>query len=153
MKTILRMILAKVGEPMPPPLFDDSVLSTEFNVSDIEHYYWRVIVDCLDRMLVCLDSIEVDVKRIGAGPAGLPTFAGYVRILKWDAAATPVLLQNLSVIDARIRKVVNASFILEHTDFAGVWFQATSSAHGAPQALLGAACQPSSRCAAGACAA
>ena len=132
------MILAKVGEPAPL-LFDDSALSTEFNVSDIERYYRRVIVDCLDRMLVCQDSIEVDVQRIGAGPAGLPTFAGYVRILKWDAAATPMLLQNLSVIDARIRRVVNASFILEHTDFAGVWFQATSSTHGAPQALLGAA--------------
>lgn len=143
MKTIFRMILAKVSAP--PMLFQDSSMSTEFNVSDIERYYGRVIASCLDRMQVSMDSIEVEVKRLGRGPAGLPAFAGYVRILKWDADATPVLLQNLSAIDARIRKVVNASFILEHTEFAGVWFQATSRTHGAPQALLGVSCRQSCR--------
>lgn len=138
MKTIFRLILAKVGAQ--PMLFQAPAMSTGFNLSDIECYYGRVIANCLDRMQVSMDSIEVEVKRLGTGSAGLPVFAGYVRILKWDPDATPVLLQNLSAIDARIRKVVNASFILEHTEFAGVWFQATSRTHGAPQAVLGVSC-------------
>jgi hypothetical protein len=54
---------------------------------------------------------------------------------------TPVLLQNLPVIDGRIRKVVRASVILEGTHFAGLWFQATSDTEGAPQALLGLPCE------------
>lgn len=147
MRSILRKILSRMGEPATAlfEVSEVSALSTEFNLSDIERYYERVIVNCLERMQVSMDSIEVDVKRIGAPPAGLPSFAGYVRILKWDPAATPLLLQNLSAIDARIRKVVKASFILEHTEFAGVWFQATSGTHGAPQALLGAPCQRSCR--------
>jgi hypothetical protein len=88
-------------------------------------------------MLVPPDTIEVGVKRAGVGPSGLTAFAGYVRILKWDAVLTPVLLQNMPVIDARIRKVVDASVILEHTHFAGLWFQASDATEGAPKQLLG----------------
>ena len=78
--------------------------------------------------------------RIGARPAifiGLAAYAGYVRLLRWDPVLTPVILQNLPVIDARIRKVVDASVILEHTHFVGLWFQATSGVPGAPQSLVG----------------
>jgi len=114
-----------------------SVLSSELTSSDIENYYLRVIADGLKRMLVPLDSVELDVKRAGTGPSGLPAYAGYVRLLRWDAVLTPVLLQNMPVIDARIRKVVDASVLLEHTHFAGLWFQATSATPGAPSVLTG----------------
>ncbi|RYF44078.1 MAG: hypothetical protein EOO25_00925 [Comamonadaceae bacterium] len=97
----------------------------------------RIIAECLRRMMVASDSIEIGVRRSGPGPGGLPGYAGYVRILRWDPVMTPVLLQNLPVIDARVRKVVAASVILEHTHFAGLWFQATSGAEGAPRALVG----------------
>jgi hypothetical protein len=116
-------------------------MSSELSSSDIEHYYLQVILDCLRRMLVCVDTIAVEVERTGAGQSGLSRFAGYVRILKWDPVFTPVLLQNIPVIDARVRKMVHASFILEHTEFAGLWFQATSSADGAPKDLLGLPCE------------
>ena len=105
-------------------------------MGDIENYYLRIITDCLRRLMVPTDSIEVGVKRSGSGPEGVPAYAGYVRLLRWDPVA-PVLLQNIPVIDARIRKVVAASVILEHTHFAGVWFSATSATPGAPQALVG----------------
>lgn len=140
MKTIFSRIFS-TGEDLPVPLPFDSGVSSELSHSDIEHYYLKVILDCLRRMLVSVDSIEVGVERTGLGPSGLSAFAGYVRILKWDPVVTPVLLQNISVIDACIRKTVNASFILEHTDFRGIWFQATSSTHGAPKALLGLPCE------------
>ena len=52
-----------------------------------------------------------------------------------------MLLQNLPVIDARVRKVVNASVILEGTHFAGLWFQAGSGTEGAPKSLLGLPCE------------
>jgi len=136
MKTIINRVFARKEEPQHPPV-SHSVLSSELSTSDIENYYLRIIIDCLRRMLVPADNIEVGVKRAGVGPTGLTAFAGYVRILKWDAVLTPVLLQNMPVIDARIRKVVNASVILEHTHFAGLWFQATSSTEGAPKALIG----------------
>jgi hypothetical protein len=92
-------------------------------------------------MLVPADTIEVKVRRAGKSPAGLIAFAGYVRILKWDPALTPVLLQNMPVVDARIRKVADASVILEGTHFAGLWFQATCAVEGAPKALLGMPCE------------
>ena len=136
MKTIINRVFAKKEEAAPAPA-QHSALSSELSHSDIENYYLRIIVDCLRRMLVPPDSIEVGVKRAGVGPSGLSAFAGYVRILKWDSVLTPVLLQNMPVIDARIRKVVDASVILEHTHFTGIWFQATSSTEGAPKALLG----------------
>jgi hypothetical protein len=136
MKTIIHRVFAKKDEPSEASS-QPSGISSELTASDIENYYLRIIVDCLRRMLVPTDSIEVGVKRAGVGASGLSAFAGYVRIVKWDAVLTPVLLQNIAVIDARIRKVVDASAILEHTHFAGLWFQATSTTEGAPRQLLG----------------
>jgi hypothetical protein len=136
MKTIINRVFARKEEPPATPV-PHSNLSSELSNSDIENYYLRIIVDCMRRMLVPTDSMEVGVRRAGVGPTGLTAFAGYVRILKWDSVLTPVLLQNMPVIDARIRKVVEASMILEHTHFAGVWFQATSNTEGAPTSLLG----------------
>jgi hypothetical protein len=136
MKTIINRVFARKEEPQnaAPP---NSALSSELSHGDIENYYLRIIADCLRRMLVPPESIEVRVRRAGVGSSGLSAFAGYVRIVKWDSVLMPVLLQNMPVIDARIRKVVDASIILEHTHFAGIWFQATCNVEGAPTALLG----------------
>jgi hypothetical protein len=136
MKTIINRVFTRKEEPQPRPALPSHV-SSELTSGDLENYYLRIIVDSLRRLLVPADSMEVGVKRAGVGPSGLTAFAGYVRILKWDSVVTPVLLQNMPVIDARVRKVVEASMILEHTHFAGLWFQATASAEGAPTALLG----------------
>ncbi len=138
MKTIIsRVFSSKKEESAPPGSAVPVPMSSELTTGDIENYYLRVIVDCLRRMLVPPESVEVGVERAGDGPSGLPAFAGYIRILKWDSNVTPVLLQNMPVIDARIRRVVNASVILEYTHFAGLWFQATSSTEGSPKALMG----------------
>jgi hypothetical protein len=136
MKAIIDRVFSKGGKPArTPPVH--SAVSSELTHGDIENYYLRVIVDCLRRMLVPVESIEVGVKRSGISASGLTSFAGYIRILKWDPVLTPVLLQNMPVIDARIRKVVAASVILEHTHFAGLWFQATDHTTGAPTVLTG----------------
>jgi hypothetical protein len=140
MRAIIDRVFSRRDHPVhsPAPV---SAVSSELTTSDIENYYLRIIVDCLRRMLVPADNIEVGVKRSGTGPTGLIAFAGYVRILKWDPVLTPVLLQNMPVIDGRIRKVVDASVILEGTHFAGLWFQATTSTEGSPKALMGLPCE------------
>jgi len=135
MKTIIDRVFSKKDGADALP--QHSVVSSELTVRDIEAYYLRVIADVLRRMLVTPESIELGVKRSGTGHRGLMAFAGYVRILRWDPVLMPVLLQNLPVIDARIRKVVAASVILEHTHFAGLWVQASAKAEGAPQNLVG----------------
>ena len=135
MKTIIERVFSKKDEAEAAPQHTN--VTSELTTRDIEAYYVSVIADVLRRMLVPAESIEVGVKRSGTGQGGLLAFAGYVRILRWDAVMMPVLLQNLPVIDARIRKVVAASVILEHTHFAGLWVQATSKAVGAPQQLMG----------------
>jgi hypothetical protein len=114
-----------------------SSVSSSLTTRDIETYYLRVIGNCLRRMLVADEDVEVRVRRAGTAASGLTAFAAYVRILRWDPIVTPVLLQNIPVIDARIRKVVSASVLLEQTHFAGLWFQAASSVPGAPSALVG----------------
>jgi hypothetical protein len=136
MKSIFQRVFSKGKEPRRAGS-TPSALSSELSHSDIENYYMRVIVDCLKRLLVPAESIEVGVKRSGFSASGLTAYAGYVRLLKWDPVLTPVILQNLPVIDARIRKVVDASVILEHTHFVGLWFQATSATPGAPNSLVG----------------
>lgn len=138
MKGIIDRVFSRRQAPAPLPSdHQHSAVSSEMTTRDIEDYYLRIITDGLRRMLVAHDSIEVGVKPSGTGPKGVPAFAGYVRILRWDPVLTPVLLQNMPVIDARIRKVVAASVILEHTHFAGLWFQATDHTTGAPTVLTG----------------
>lgn len=139
MRAIISRVFSRKERPALPPVH--SAVSSELTTSDIENYYLRIIADGLRRMLVPEDHIEVAVRRAGTGPTGLTSFAGYVRILKWDPVLTPVLLQNMPVIDGRIRKVVGASVILQATHFAGVWFQATTRTEGAPTALLGLPCE------------
>ncbi len=60
-----------------------------------------------------------------------------MHIVRWDPVVTPVLLQNMPVVDARVRQLADASIILEHTHFVGLWFQATSYTEGAPTSLTG----------------
>ena len=140
MKAIINRVFSRRERPaIAPPVH--SAVSSELATSDIEHYYLRIIVDCLRRMLVPADNMEVSVRRAGTGPTGLIAFAGFVRLLKWDPVLTPVLLQNMPVIDGRIRKVAAASVILEGTHFAGVWFQATADTEGSPKVLLGLPCE------------
>lgn len=140
MKAIINRVFSRANKPASAGAAHSAV-SSELTTSDIENYYLRIIADGLRRMLVPADHIEVGVRRSGTGPTGLIAFAGYVRLLKWDPVLTPVLLQNMPVIDARLRKVVAASVILEGTHFAGVWFQATSSTEGSPKVLLGLPCE------------
>lgn len=138
MKSIIQRVLSRKPEPAGPlPQHPDPPISSELTTGDIESYYLKVIVDCLRRLLVPVDSVEVGVKRSGTGPGGVIAFAGYVRIKRWDSVLTPVLLQNMPVVDARIRKVITASVILEGTHFAGVWYQATSAIKDAPKELMG----------------
>jgi len=140
MRAIINRVFSRGNGPVhSPPV--NSAVSSELTTSDIEDYYLRVIADGLRRMLVPADHIEIAVRRSGTGPTGLIAFAGYVRILKWDPVFTPVLLQNMPVIDGRIRKVVDASVILEGTHFAGLWFQATTKTEGAPKVLMGLPCE------------
>lgn len=134
MKPIFERVL--FGRRPVRPSGGSSVNST-LTSRDIEAYYLRVIGNCLKRLLVKEEDVQIGVKRTGTAPSGLSSFAGYVRILRWDPVVTPVVLQNLSVIDARIRKVVRASVLLEHTHFDGLWFQATCATQGAPTTLMG----------------
>jgi hypothetical protein len=139
MKAIIQRVLSG-GRPARRAL-GNSTVSSELTASDIESYYLSIIVDCLRRMLLPSDSFEVRVRRAGTSPTGLSAFAGYVRILKWDPLVTPIMLQNLPVIDARVRKVVLDSVILEATHFCGLWFQASSRTEGSPNSLLGMPCE------------
>lgn len=136
MKPIIERALFRHWHEAWPDAPSSSVSSALTN-RDIETYYLRVIGNCLKRLLVREEDIQIGVQRTGTAPSGLSSFAGYVRIVRWDPVVTPVLLQNLPVIDARIRKVVSASVLLEHTHFDGLWFQASSGTPGAPTSLMG----------------
>ena len=136
MRGLISRMFARHSRHARPPA-GVSGLSSELTSSDIESYYLRIIVDVLRRFLVASDSVEIGVKRTGStGPDGLPAYAGYVRILRWEPIM-PVLLQNIPVLDARVRKIAEASVLLENTRFGGLWFQATSAVDGAPDTLVG----------------
>jgi hypothetical protein len=145
MKAMISRVFSRIGSAAGAT---NSIVSSGLCTGDIESYYANIVVECLRRMLVPRDSIDVRIKRLGKGPDGLAGFAGYVRILKWDPVVMPLLLQNLPVIDARVRKVVKDSAILEGTHYAGLWFQAGSSVEGAPKVLIGVPVQPTHQTAA-----
>ncbi len=135
MKRIIQRVFPRRDAQARADHPETAAVSSELTSSDVEKYYLRIIVDVLKRLLVPVDSVEIGVKR-ATGITGRPAYAGYVRVLRWEPIM-PVLLQNLPVIDARIRKVVEASVILEDTEFTGLWFQAGSTVEGAPGTLVG----------------
>jgi hypothetical protein len=135
MKRIIDRVFPRKDEPSASP--QHGALSSELTVGDIEAYYLGIVSDVFRRMLVPAESIEVGVKRLAAARSGRTSFAAWVRILRWDPVLMPVLLQNLPVIEGRVRKVIAASVILEQTHFAGLWMQASSHIEGAPTQLVG----------------
>lgn len=135
MKAMLERVFAR--SDAPPKRRPRHSVSSEMTSADIESYYLHIIGNCLQRMMVPLDSLEIRIRRTRTRSNGLSAYAGCVRILRWDPVVTPVLLQNIAVIDARIQKVVAASVLLEHTHFTGLWFQATSKTENAPTVLMG----------------
>ena len=135
MKRIIDRVFPRKDAPSASP--QHASVSSELTVGDIEAYYVGIVADVFRRMLVSSDSIEVGVKRLAATRNGRASFAGWVRILRWDPVLMPVLLQNLPVIEGQVRKVIAASVILEQTHFAGLWVQASSHIEGAPNQLVG----------------
>jgi hypothetical protein len=131
-----RMLAWRSGAASQSASHSHSVTS-EMSAIDIEDYYLRIISESLRRLLVPADGVEVRIKRSGRDGRGRPGYAGCVRITRWDPLVTPVLLQNMPVVDARVRKLVQTSIILQQTYFAGLWFQATSTTQGAPESLMG----------------
>jgi len=112
-------------------------VASGLNQADVESCYLSIIGHCMQRLLEPKSNIDVKVQRTGIAANGLPSFSGYIRILSWDPELTPAILQNIPVIDARVRDVAAASVILQHTDFAGLWFQASSKTAGSPKVLMG----------------
>jgi len=112
-------------------------ISSGLSESDIENCYLSIIGHCMQRLLVPKSSIDVKVQRTGIASNGLTSFSGYIRVLRWDPVLTPVILQNIPVIEARVRDVAAASVMLQHTDFSGLWFQASSNIVGSPKVLMG----------------
>jgi hypothetical protein len=136
-KALIKRVFSNYNPRPSPSGPHHSTVNSELTKSDIETYYLRIVVDCLHRLLVTVCNVEVRIKCTEVGPGGLTAYTAYVRILQWDPVLTPVLLQNMPVLDERVRKVVNASVILEQTHFAGLWFQASSGIKGAPSNLVG----------------
>lgn len=150
MKTLLRRVFSHrfpgrlffgSHEPDPSRSAVISTLSSELTAADVENFYLRIVIDCLRRMLVPLETVEVGAKRTGTDTAGLSTYAVYLRLKRWDPATSPGLLQNLPALDARVRKVVQTSVILKRTSFGGLWLQAGSEIEGSPGAQPGAAAE------------
>jgi hypothetical protein len=134
---LLGRMFARQHSAAPQWSANSQSVSSEMSASDIEDYYLRIISESLRRLLVPAEGVDVRIKRSGRDARGRLGYAGCVRITRWDPLVTPVLLQNMPVIDARVRKLAQTSIILQQTHFAGLWFQATSTTEGAPESLMG----------------
>jgi hypothetical protein len=65
--------------------------------------------------------VRVTVRNVGKRADGLDVFAGLVTLTAWERDTGLRLLLGLPLLDARIRRRVQATWLTEYSHFDGLW--------------------------------
>ncbi len=65
--------------------------------------------------------VRVTVRSVGKRADGLDVFAGLVTLTAWERDTALRLLLGLPLLDARIRRRVQATWLTEYSHFDGLW--------------------------------
>ena len=102
--------------------------------SGLEVEYHGLIANQLRRMGVSPDSISIEVRPIGKGPHGFDVLVGMVRLQRWDRVSALRVLVGLPLLEAKVRKMVRATWLADFSHFGGLWLHASEQVHASPGA-------------------
>jgi hypothetical protein len=92
--------------------------------------YFRIIETELRRLGIPETSASLEVVQVAMTPQGRGVYAGQIRLLRWDEGRAIRLLLGLPILERRVRKALQAHWVLELSHFSGLWLHATEGIQG-----------------------
>jgi hypothetical protein len=77
--------------------------------------------------------VRVAVRSVGKRADGLDVFAGLITLTAWERDTALRLLLGLPLLDARIRRRVQATWLTEYSHFDGLWLHPAQNLVVAPE--------------------
>jgi hypothetical protein len=96
--------------------------------------YFRIIETELRRLGIPETSASLEVVQVAMTPQGRGVYAGQIRLFRWDEGRAIRLLLGLPILERRVRKALQAHWVLELSHFSGLWLHAAEGVQGATAA-------------------
>lgn len=91
----------------------------------LEEEYGELIAEQLARGGVALSCVGIEVRSVGTAPDQKPVFLGMLRLARWERRAALRLLLGLPILEAKLRRVTNGSWLKDVSHFGGLWLHAS----------------------------
>lgn len=88
--------------------------------------YQSLIEGELRRWALRTECLRVRVQPVGKKADGLEVFAGLLTLVEWERDTAVCLTLGLPILDTRVRKLVQASWLPEYSHFDGLWIHPSS---------------------------
>lgn len=126
------------GERVQTPVQDTQPISDYHPSSPSGHglevEYQALIATQFRRLGITSSSTTIEVRTVGHGAHGHDILVGMVRLHQWERVSALRLLLGLPVLEARIRKLVRATWLADYSHFGGLWLHASEQLHTTPGA-------------------
>jgi hypothetical protein len=109
----------RAPEPEEDP--ETRVNPTDQRGDNLEAEIQDAILEQLAKGGVTLDCVAIDVRDIGRGSDGRPVYLALLRLTRWEETSAVRLLLGLPLLQAKVRKAVQSSWLDQVAHFSGLW--------------------------------
>jgi hypothetical protein len=96
----------------------------------LEVEYQGLIASQFRRWGISTSCATIEVRRLGQAPDGYDVFVGMVRVVEWERTSALRLLLGLPLLEAKARKTIRATWLVDYSHFGGLWLHASERVHG-----------------------
>jgi hypothetical protein len=97
-------------------VLDEGLAADYQSLIESELRRWRLRTECL----------RVRVQSVGRRADGFEVFAGLLTLVEWERDTAVCISLGLPILDARVRKLVQASWLPEYSHYDGLWMHPSS---------------------------
>lgn len=128
-KLFLREARAHARAPQDP---DSDYHPSDRRGEGLEVEYQTLIATQFRRWGISNNCVTIEVRQIGRAPDGYDVFVGMVRLAQWDRISGLRVLLGLPLLEAKVRKMVRATWLADFSHFGGLWLHASEQLQGTP---------------------
>lgn len=125
-KLFVREARQSVREPQDP---DSDYHPSDRRGEGLEVEYQSLIATQFRRWGISNNCVTIEVRQIGRAPDGFDVFVGMVRLAQWDRTSGLRVLLGLPLLEAKVRRMVRATWLADFSHFGGLWLHASEQLH------------------------
>lgn len=125
-KLFIREARAREREPQEA---DSDYHPSDRRGEGLEVEYQSLIATQFRRWGISNSCVTIEVRQIGRAPDGFDVFVGMVRLAQWERPSALRVLLGLPLLEAKVRKMVRATWLADFSHFGGLWLHASEQLH------------------------